>query len=85
LALRDDFARAAALIDAAMTDASADNPAAQAYLSGFLSGVARHAHDAALAEAAQSAGPLTLRMTQLRQLLRRRLDEPDGAFGEGAA
>lgn len=80
LALRDDFARAAALIDAGPTAET------QAYLSGFLTGVARHAHDQALAEAAQSAGsaPLPGRLDHLSAMLRRRLDGPDGAFGAGA-
>lgn len=69
LALRDDLAHAAALIEAG-TDA-----AGQAYVTGFLSGVARHAHDAALAAAA--AGH---HMGDLRHLLRDRLETPSPAF-----
>ncbi len=87
LALRDDLVRAAELIEAGT------NPESQAYLSGFLSGVARHAHDAALAEAAESAAlgsvapPLsgTGRMDALRVLLQRRLDGPESAFGSLSA
>ena len=81
LALRDDLARAAALIEAGTSSET------QAYLSGFLSGVARHAHDAALAEAAESAGaaPQTpARLETLRTMLQRRLDGPDAAFGGSA-
>ena len=70
LALRDDLAHAAALIEAG-TDA-----AGQAYVTSFLSGVARHAHDSVLAEAAASH-----RMADLRHLLRVRLDTPVPAFG----
>ena len=78
LALRDDLAHAAALIEAG-TDA-----ATQVYLSGFLTGVARHAHDADLAEAAQRAGfaPLTGRFDQLRLMLAGRLASPAAAFGD---
>ncbi|MEO8244365.1 MAG: response regulator [bacterium] len=81
LALRDDFARAAALIEAG-TDAET-----QIYLSGFLTGVARHAHDAALAEAAECVGnaPLSGRLDQLRQMLAGRLANPSIAFGTNAA
>ncbi len=78
LALRDDFSRAAELIEAGT------NPETQAYLANFLTGVARHAHDTALAEAAASAGaaPLSGRLDHLRAMLRRRIDGADGAFGD---
>lgn len=77
LALRDDLAHAAALIEAGGVGGD------QTYLSGFLTGVARHAHDAALAEAAYQAGtaPMTGGLDTLHAMLRRRLDAPDGAFG----
>ena len=65
LALRDDLARAAALLDHAMGETT------QAYVAGFVRGVAQHAHDAALASA---------RPEDLRALLRDRLDRPDHAF-----
>jgi CheY-like chemotaxis protein len=78
LALRDDLAHAAAMIEAG-TDAET-----RLYLSRFLTGVAHHAHDADLAEAAQHAGtsPQTSRFDQLRHLLARRLAHPAAAFGE---
>jgi len=82
LALRDDLARAAALIEAGTS------PETRAYLSGFLRGVARHAHDPALAEAAESAGsaaPVPGRLDALRALLQRRLDGADAAFGTAAS
>jgi CheY-like chemotaxis protein len=75
LALRDDLARAAALIEAG-TDEDG-----RRYLSGFLTGVARHAHDPALAEAARAArDPLSGPLDQLRGLLQHRLTRPDHAF-----
>ena len=78
LALRDDLARAAALIEAGTSSET------QAYLSRFLSGVAHHAHDTALAEAAESAGAapqMPGRLETLRSMLQHRLDGPDAAFG----
>ena len=75
LALRDDLARAAALIEAGAEGE------AQAYLTGFVQGVARHAHDADLAAAAGVAR--AGRMDQLGLLLRRRLAAADGAFAAG--
>ncbi len=80
LALRDDLTHAAALIEAG-TDA-----AGEVYLAGFLGGIARHAHDPALAKAAAEvtakagASPATGRLDQLRLLIRSRLNAPDGAF-----
>ncbi len=70
LALHDDFAHAAALIEAG---ADAET---RRYLAGFLTGVARHAHDTPLAEAAAQTG----RLDTLRALLRRRLEATDTAF-----
>ena len=74
LALRDDLAHAAALLD--------DGNAAEAreYVAGFLCGVASHAHDTALAEAARCARP-----GELRALLQARLDAPLRAFDTGPA
>lgn len=72
LALLDDLAHAAALLEDGIADGARD------YLAGFLRGVARHAHDAALADAAGDA-PLA----DLRALLRDRLDRPDHAFDAG--
>ncbi len=76
LALRDDLTHAAALIEAG-TDA-----AGELYLAGFLGGIARHAHDPALAKAAAEAGaaPSTGRLDQLGRMIRSRLNAPDGAF-----
>lgn len=76
LALRDDLAHAAAVLEADPT------PATRRYLSGFLGGVARHARDQALADAADRAGaaPLTGGIEHLRGMISRRLAGPDGAF-----
>jgi hypothetical protein len=81
LALRDDFARAAALIETGIQQGT--EAETQVYLSAFLTGVARHAHDSALAEAAARAGslPATQRLDHLRSLLAGRLAEPIAAFG----
>ena len=72
LALRDDLAHAAALIEAGA------DPETQVYLSGFLTGVAAHSHDPALAEAAAGT---TGKMEALRTLLHQRLQRSDTAFG----
>ncbi|MEO6298281.1 MAG: response regulator [Paracoccaceae bacterium] len=76
LALRDDLAHAAALIEAGTDEAG------QKYLSAFLGGVARHARDPALAAAAAAAGsaPLAGQLDHLGAMLRRRLAASDGAF-----
>ncbi|MEI6098788.1 MAG: response regulator [Alphaproteobacteria bacterium] len=81
LALRDDFARAAALIETSILQGT--EAETQVYLSAFLTGVARHADDVALAEAAERAGqlPTVNRLDQLRKLLAGRLAEPIAAFG----
>ena len=79
LALRDDFARAAALIEAGI--ATGTNAETQAYLSRFVTGVARHAHDTALAEAAEHAATHATRLDHLRHLLRHRLATLPDAFG----
>ena len=71
LALRDDLAHAAALLDAR------PGRDGQAYVAGFVSGVARHARDLALADAAGS-----VRLDEIRSLLQARLDGPDHAFDE---
>jgi hypothetical protein len=71
LALRDDLAHAADLLDAGF----GAGDAGRAYVAGFVKGVARHAHDPALAEAATRARP-----EEIRALLRDRLAGPDHAF-----
>lgn len=84
LALRDDFARAAALIEAGVDPGT--EAETQAYLAGFLTGVARHAHDPDLVEAAQNAAslPTADRYDRLRRLLNNRLAAPPHAFGGNA-
>ncbi|MEO5615047.1 MAG: response regulator, partial [Cypionkella sp.] len=68
LALQDDLARAAAALSAE------PDAAGLRYLAGFLLGVARHAHDSALARAASAAGgPNSGDLDQLRGLIDRRL------------
>ena len=75
LALRDDLARAASLIEAGVTAES------RAYLTGFLTGVARHAHDDDLVAAVGDAAPLTERLDHVRRLLHGRLERADQGFG----
>ena len=96
LALRDDLAHAAALLEAglgkmgvgrlALGDAGFGDAgfgdagfgdagfgdSGGAYVAAFVRGVARHAHDAALAEASG--------LEEMRVLLRERLNGPDHAF-----
>ena len=76
LALQDDLQRAAAALDAG------PDAAGQRYLAGFLGGVARHAHDMALATAADHAAlaPSDTRLALLRSLIRSRLAVPHQAF-----
>ena len=76
LALRDDLAHAVQVL----RDRS--DAEGRRYLAGFLTGVARHAHDPALAEAAEAAGmaPLDQASQRLEGMLARRLSAPDGAF-----
>lgn len=69
LALRDDLAHAARLLEADL------DPSTLRYVAAFLGGVATHAHDQALAHAAQAA-PLPA----LRAALAARLAGPDRAF-----
>ena len=80
LALRDDLARAAALLDADFGDGGLrDGPLraeARAYVAGFVKGVARLSHDTVLAEAAGR-----VKLDEVRALLRDRLERPDQAFG----
>lgn len=71
LALRDDLAHAAEVL------CDRRDAEGQRYLAGFLGGVARHAHDAALARAAEGAAP------DLAALLERRLAAAEKAFPEG--
>ena len=75
LALRDDLQHAAAVL------AQRPDPARQRYVSGFLSGVARHADDAALAAAAAEAGQdQDPGLEGLRQLVDCRLAVPLDQF-----
>jgi hypothetical protein len=74
LALRDDLAYAAGLLDAD------PDPDLRHYLAGFLGGVARQAHDQPLAEAAMWAQP-----KGLRAALNSRLALPDQAFTQQGA
>ena len=76
LALRDDLAHAVEVLRDRTDDEG------RRYLAGFLTGVARHAHDPALAEAAEAAGtaPLGPASQRLEGMLTRRLSAPDGAF-----
>ncbi len=69
LALRDDLAYAAGLL---LCD---PDPNLHLYLAGFIGGVARQAHDGALAEAALCAQP-----NGLRAAVQARLALPDRAF-----
>ena len=72
LALHEDLAQAADLLR------SAPDAPARRYLAGFLHGIARHAHDEILANAAaQALAPGTpADLTRLRQLIEHRLDDP---------
>lgn len=85
LALRDDFARAAAMIEAGI--ATGSHAETRSYLSSFLTGVARHARDMALAEAAEHAATCDLAtgFDPLRQMLARRLAAKPDAFGGPAS
>ena len=77
LALQDDLSRAAAALSAE------PDAAGRRYLSGFLLGVAHHAHDSALARAASAAGvPNSGDLDQLRGLIDQRLtlDKSAAAF-----
>lgn len=75
LALRDDLAHAADLIDAGLTEAS------RRYLTGFLSGVAAHSHDQDLAAALREPAPEDQRLARIRPLLDHRLAGAAPAFG----
>lgn len=79
LALSDDLRRAADLVCAG----PGADPQIRQYLSGFLSGVARHAQDPDLARAAQ-IGEGRAGLDQLARWLTRRLGGPDPQPGSGA-
>ena len=76
LALHDDLVRAAAVL-AAEPDRSH-----RRYVADFLTGVARHAHDPALAAAAREAGlaPADATLSVLRGMIDRRLAQGDAIF-----
>lgn len=76
LALRDDLAHAAGLIDAGLSEAGGH------YLTGFLSGVAAHAHDQDLAAALRDPAPEDQRLARIRPLLDHRLAGAAPAFGQ---
>ena len=75
LALRDDLARAATMIEAGVPAEGRD------YLAGFLSGVARHAHDDDLVAALDQDARLALGLDRVRGVLATRLDQSAQAFG----
>ena len=79
LALRDDLTHAVQVLR------DRRDAEGRRYLAGFLTGVARHAHDMALVEAAEAAGmaPLDQASQRLEGMLARRLSAPDGAFRDG--
>lgn len=79
LALRDDLARAADLIDAGLTREAGE------YLAGFLSGVAAHAHDQDLAAALRDGTAPDDRLARLRPLLDKRLSAAPQPFAPSAA
>lgn len=78
LALRDDLAHAAEAL------AEAPDPARRHYISGFVAGIARHAQDAALAQAASRAGQdQSTDLQELRSLIDSRLAGPMAEFAPG--
>jgi DNA-binding NarL/FixJ family response regulator len=74
IALQDDLSRAAALL------ATRPDAAGQRYITGFLGGIARSAHDAALAQAAGRAAAAPQDLHRLAALVRARLDDAPGPF-----
>lgn len=74
LALRDDLAYAADLLDRRPSEGT------RSYVAGFVKGVAHHAHDSALVAAAVRASP-----EEIRALLQDRLARPNHAFGRTQA
>jgi DNA-binding response OmpR family regulator len=75
LALRDDLARAASRLE------TVPDAAARRYVTGFVAGIAHHAHDQALAFAASEAGlNPDLALDGLRHLIDRRLAHADAGF-----
>lgn len=77
LALHDDLAQAARALN------TAQDAAAHRYITSFISGLARHAHDTDLAAAAENAGQSDEGMSSLRALLTDRLTGPP-AFAQGS-
>ena len=79
LALHDDLVRAAAVL------AAAPDRSHRRYVADFLTGVARHAHDPALAAAADGAGeaPAETTLAVLRAMIERRLAAGDVLFAGG--
>lgn len=76
LALQDDLALAARSL------ASGDDPALRRYVTGFLIGVANHAHDTLLCKVARDAASPLTDMQDLRRLIGSRLAATPTAFGK---
>lgn len=72
LALHDDLAHAARSLDA--------GPERASYATAFLQGVAHHAHDTALQQAAEAAAEPKADLQPLRRLVRNRLATPTADF-----
>lgn len=77
LALHDDLAQAARALH------GAQDAAARRYVTGFVAGLARHSHDAELANAAETAGQNDAGLPGLRAVLDDRLSG-HRAFARGA-
>jgi DNA-binding response OmpR family regulator len=74
LALQDDLAHAARRLEAE------PDPVTRRYVTGFLHGIARHAHDEKLAQAAVDAAQPAANWQDLRQLIGERLAAGSAAF-----
>ncbi len=72
LALQDDLAKAARALS------GAQDATARRYITGFIAGLARHARDAELAAAAETAGRGEAGLTILRAMVADRLTESAG-------
>ncbi len=69
LALHDD------LMQADLALSGAQDAASRRYITGFLAGLAHHAHDTGLAKAAENAGQNETDLPQLRALIKDRLSD----------
>jgi DNA-binding response OmpR family regulator len=77
LALHDDLAKAARALSVAQDATS------RRYVTGFIAGLARHAHDDDLAAAAETAGQSDTGLSTLRAMVEDRLAESAGPIGPG--